>query len=647
MTIRAGKEWIPLNPGVEIEPGSALDWSGAGLTRSPAGSLGWLRASRANPGTFEFEQAAGRPVRFLGVNEGTGGLFPSHEEAERLADRLARRGYTALRVHHYEMAPWVRDQGLLDPAAPDTLTLHPERMDRFDHLFAALKQRGIYVTTDLYVSRPVKAAEVYPGATGELDYSFKHLIAVNPRAMANWKAFARVLLTHVNPYTKLAYRDDPALAWLVLVNEGNMGNDPDDLRKDPREGALWDAAFAAWKRETGVKGDWGGPECRRFLWDMHRRAEREQIAFLRGELKVKALVSDLNGWTDEWGAQPCRSEFDYVDNHMYWDHPNFIEKAWELPSRGGSGGGSAIAAGGAGLHLALTRLLDRPFTVSEFHFVPPNPFRAESGLLYGAFAAIQDWGVLWRFAYSGDNARTFKPGPVGFFDVVDDPLTQAAEYAAVALFARGDLAPAVSTVAVAGKEADFRARGGERIGSALGPLGWCVRLGTLVGEKTDAPGRLVIPVGPQADAPGVLATTIATLKASGALPKGNATDPAQGIVESADGAIRLDARAGTFAVATPRTAGIVGPAGTSMASAGSPFGATLRGCWGAAWASSVDGKPLGTSGRILVTHLTDVKNSGDRFRGRACKVLEAWGRLPYLVQAGSATIRLARADAAQ
>src|SRR5437870_1240767 len=36
--------------------------------------------------------------------------------------------------------------------------------------------------------------------------------------------FARALLDHKNPYTGLRWADDPALAWLSLVNEGNPGN---------------------------------------------------------------------------------------------------------------------------------------------------------------------------------------------------------------------------------------------------------------------------------------------------------------------------------------------------------------------------------------------------------------------------------------
>ncbi len=635
VTLKPGKEWIPLRPAPDVLPGSALDWSGQGLTRTPAGSLGWLRASATLPGSFEYEQAPGQPARFYAVNIGTGALFPSAAEAPRLADRLARRGYNAVRVHHYEMAPWTRDHGMLDPAAVDTLTLHAGRMDRFDRLVAELEQRGISLTTDLYVSRPVLAAEVYPGATGNLDYGFKHLIHVNERARENWKAFARVLLTHVNPYTGRAYRDDPGLATLVLVNEGEMANEPDDLRKDPREAALWDAAFTAWKRRTGAAGDWGSPACGRFLWETHRDTERTLARYLREELHVKALITDLNGWTDEWGAQACRHGLDFVDNHMYWDHPAFIDRPWELPSRGSSGGGSAIRAGGAGTGLALTRLLDKPFTVSEFHFVPPNLFRAEGGLLYGAFAALQGWGALYRFAYSGDDAETFAPAPVSFFDIVNDPVTIASEYAAVALFLRGDLAPAPHAVAVAGPEDAFWSRADEHVHSPAEQFAWVTRVGSRVGAP--GPEELAVPIG----APAASATALLeAMRTRGWLRPGNATDLTAGTVESETGEIVLAKADGTLRIATPRTAGLVLPAGLTRTAG--PLTVTTGGAFAAVWASSLDGRPLAASARILLAHVTDVKNTGDRFRGRDLKVLEGWGKLPYLARAGTAAIALAR-----
>ena len=646
VTIKAGKEWVPLRAGVEVEPGSALDFSGMGLTRTPAGALGRVRASAANPGTFEFEGEPGRRVRFYGNNLGLGACSPAHEEADRLAERFARRGYSVIRIHHYEMPPWEMKNGLLDPDAPDSLTFNPDHLEKFDYLVAALKKRGIYLSTDLYVSRAVRSSEVFPGTEGRLTdhgYQMKQLICVSEKAMANWKAFAKLLLTHVNPHTGLALKDDPAVGWLVLVNEGNLPNeDPEGLRQDPRWAGLWESAWKTWKIARGVAAEWGSPEFHRFLWDMHRRTEAEQIRFLRHDLGVKAMISDLNGWTDEWGAQICRTAFDWVDNHCYWDHPSWVDREWELPSRGSSGGGSAVAAGWLGGSIGLSRLLDRPFSVSEYNFCPPNPYRGESGLLFGAGAALQDWGIVWRFAYSGSAKESFDPGPVTYFDTVDDPLTQAAEYAAVALFGRGDLEPETHGVAVAGPEERLRELAGERPAGDLAMLGWCVRIGSVVGAP---PGGLtVIPVEPGMDGPKVLADTVQRLRAAGVLRPENATDPARGVWESATGRVKLECGLPVLTVVTPRTEGLAGPAGTDR-KLGS-LTAALRDTWTTLWASSLDGQPLRDSRRILVVHLTDVKNTGDRFRGRDLKVLEAWGTKPYLVRAGRATVALAHADTA-
>ena len=49
------------------------------------------------------------------------------------------------------------------------------------------------------------------------------------------------------------------------------------------------------------------------------------------------------------------------------------------------------------------------------------------------------------------------------------------------------------------------------------------------------------------------------------------------------------------------------------------------------WASSLDGKPLADSSRILLTHLTDVQNTGATFEDDTMRVLLAWGDLPHLM----------------
>jgi hypothetical protein len=58
-----------------------------------------------------------------------------------------------------------------------------------------LKKRGIYVNMNLHVAR-------FP----------KGLSFFDPLMIASEKAYAKALLTRVNPYTKLACTDDPCVA---------------------------------------------------------------------------------------------------------------------------------------------------------------------------------------------------------------------------------------------------------------------------------------------------------------------------------------------------------------------------------------------------------------------------------------------------
>ena len=168
----------------------------------PAGKYGWTKAVGQN---FEFENLPGKPQRFYGVNLCMAANILTHEQSDILADRLARFGYNTLRYHHHE-------NRLIKNDPNDSTIIDPEKMDQFDYLFAALKKRGIYFTTDVYVSRDVRAAEIYPGEKGNIAMDeFKNLLPVNAKAMESWKAFARNFLGHVNPYTGMTLAEDPAL----------------------------------------------------------------------------------------------------------------------------------------------------------------------------------------------------------------------------------------------------------------------------------------------------------------------------------------------------------------------------------------------------------------------------------------------------
>jgi hypothetical protein len=159
--------------------------------------------------------------------------------------------------------------------------------------------------------------------------------ALNPAAFENWKTFSRHWLEHVNPYTQRAYKDEPGVAWLALINEGNLTNFVHLAKDIPDYQQAWNrwlleqygdrAALAeAWGsmlgsndhplQRHGAPGRFGvrtgSPARDLILFSDPGRAgfPGRAMEFLRDELGVKSLVTNMNGWTNHVGqpASACR-----------------------------------------------------------------------------------------------------------------------------------------------------------------------------------------------------------------------------------------------------------------------------------------------------------------------------------------------------
>lgn len=605
--LAAGREWAPLRWGLEIAPGSALDRSAA--NHAPAGKYG--RVVARPDGHFGFADGTG-PERFCGTNLCYSAQYLPRREADRLAARLARLGYNSLRLHHYEA-------DLIDPRAPDSLTFRADRLDQLDYLLAACKRAGIYVTLDLFVSRPLRPSE---GPSGD---EFKLALLVCDRALENWKAFAAKLLRHHNPHTGLAWKDDPALAWISLVNAPNAVGYLDRLRGDLS--CQFQAAWEAWLREryvtdARVAEAWRMPtatltmpfptaagetplgrDVAAFLAVLHERTYARMERFVREEIGTEALLTYLNGWSDTPSLMTVRSRLDWVSNHFYWDHPHPLTEGQRLPVRGWSGGGSALAADGGGLaRMAATRHWGKPFGLSEYHYAAPNRCRAEGGLLVGAAAALQDWDAVWHFAYAHSRRGVQRPQPTDHFNLASDPAAMAGQLASAFLFRRGDVAPAPELeIATVSREALLR---GERPALPAGAI-WNRLVGLELGETSSA---------------------VAVSRPPGS-PEQVAVDPQRE----------------TLRIATPRFAAVIAPPGTRI-SVG-PVQVAVEEARAVVWAASLDGAPLEESRRLLLAHVTEVQNTGMRFSGPERRVLLAWGRLPHLVRVGRAVVSLTHAEA--
>ena len=91
-----------------------------------AGGRGFMKSKGE-----DFVDALGQPKRFLGTNICFSGCFPKHEDADRVAEELARYGINIVRLH-YVHHQFPKDK--IYPV-PDSF-LEPEQLELFDYLFA-------------------------------------------------------------------------------------------------------------------------------------------------------------------------------------------------------------------------------------------------------------------------------------------------------------------------------------------------------------------------------------------------------------------------------------------------------------------------------------------------------------------------------
>jgi len=638
VVITAGAEWIPFENELEIAAGSALDFSAMRGTGAPVGKDGRVIANGAH---FVFEKSPGVPRRFYGVNLCYGANFLPPRDAEKLVVRLARTGYNAIRLHHH-------DNGLV-AGDPNATKINPRQMARIDALAAACIKNGIHITTDLFVSREVPWRAVGIERDGIIPMNtYKVLVAVHEGAFANYKEFARQFLSHVNPRTGRAYAKEPALAWIALVNEGNFGNYLNEIRSISewrREWKTWLAAQrekhpAAFKNipdelpDNYYAGTPATTALTLFLADAERKFVSRMKTFLRDELGCAALITDRSSWTNRAVDQLPRNElFDYVDDHFYVDHPNFVERPWRLPSRCDNRNPLRDNTLGA-RNVVFRRLLNKPFAITEYNYAGPGRFRGMGGIVTGAIAALQDWGGVWRFAYAHSRESAMNGGPMGYFDMANDPLSLAAERASICLFLRGDLAPKMETLVIVIPEDKAGVSGGKLPPNPMSDapwarLAWDVKIGTVVVGKNERVAARAV-----ADWTGVFpeiyTTGADTLRRRLGL-EGKQQMPRENSVE-------IERGSGRFILRTPRTCG--GFVESGAVDAGDLV-FKLDGAAATVWVSALDGKDIRHSSRLLLTHLTDVQNTGIRYARPSLRTLLDWGGLPHLARAGRAHVSLA------
>ena len=422
----ATEDWFPFELPWDQGPvkGSALDRSF--LLDPPAGKHGFLKAQGE-----QFVFADGTNARFWGVNFSAGANFPTHQQAEKIAERLAGYGINIVRMHHLD-AGWT-EPNIFDDSYNDTQHLSAESLDRMDYLIYCLKQEGIYVYLDQLVTRYFKPGDEV-GIDLPAEPRLKGYTNFVPRLIELQKKYSHDLWTHRNPYTKLRYCDDPAIALMEITNEDDLFTNRNSLLSIFAFGDILKQKWSVWREKQGLQAaaipiDINDGTFLRFLNDLQIEYYQEMIAYLRA-LGVKAPITGTN-WSRWLQDQPSHAVCDFNDAHAYWDHPaddyTVLLNEPMLKSMKTSFD-----------YMSFCALEGKPFFVSEWDHPWPNFYRAEATAWTAAIAGLQGWNGLALYTYR-HNADQAVKHIAGAFETFNDPCYMGLMPTAALLYLRGDV----------------------------------------------------------------------------------------------------------------------------------------------------------------------------------------------------------------
>ena len=621
-SLQADKDWVPFPHSNAVEPGSILDFSSIHGSDAPAGKYGHIITGE--DGHYVFEKDPAKRVRLVGANLCFTANFVEKSVADQIAVTFKRMGYNTVRFHHTDVMMMKGDWDSWN--AGKQAVIDPAKLDKLDYLFAAMKKAGMYVTFDLYAMGCYGRIEgVEKPVYGEM----KALVPIHQPAFDAWAKNALEWMNHVNPYTGIAWKDDPAIVAICPLNEDSIVSVWGGAKDK------YEAKFADWKKGKESTGRTDKQLLAQFLTELKVESNKKIEKFLRDN-GVRPLLSGSNWWDTQAQAFE-RDSLDVVDNHQYADHPD----NFRLPSRYNQK--STLKEGNPTYMVPImktpSRIFGKPFVITEYNYCAPNLYRAEGGAMMGAYAALQDWDGLYRFAWAHDSKYLQEQCPISGFDISTDPLNQLTERQILLLFGRGDVAPATQKFVYAVTMNEASEKGpGDMWGNGLFPHSFnAMALVSKIGSQVVEGGRAVTGkfdgvVAAKAPAEAALAGNkfIATTD----LP--NVKDRQE--VVSDTGEIAINNKQGYLRVMAPKSACIVAPAGINLTAGG--LSIANSDTFSSVSASSMDDKPISDSSRVLIFHLTNVLNTDMAFSNDKMNMLFRTGKLPYLAKTGSVDVTL-------
>lgn len=660
---------------VVIRAGSALDLSGLddGVT---AGGYGWARP--AADGSLRFEGRPGEKVRLFGCVEGNISLLTMIRDCKTKEEKHAAFDAFALQAKRQGFN-FIRPHGLLDTCFnirtfQSSGVMTPEHLDDVDYFAFACKQNGIYVYIDLaaYGLRdPQKRKPLWQKAG---------VMVKDPVYWELWRTCSEEILNHVNPYTGLAWKDDPAIMGVMEYNEqatgakiavwGEWKGLPPELQNAYLKGwGDWMAVNSEVKATPSAPIGFYGKDVRgkylhRYLSELFMERALDCNEVTRGT-GYKGLLTTYNSDVDIGACAARWRTCDAVPYNFHFGHPD---------GGGNNNTGSVVSqrdsilstsSGSDFCYGNRIKLADRPYIVTEYSHAFWNRRRYEAAILMPSYAALNAYaGIHWH--EGGSDTKAVGQWPrncIDVFKISTSPAMRAATFLAACLYRRGDVKEATHTVNVAMSDKYWKAHTENAPSTSQARIGLMVKYGLTFPElkrpdSVKAPLKADLTITPGSGdeiEDGLWVSNVkekeskdfdldaftAKLKNRGLLPKDNLSSPKDGIYQSETGELTMYGNEHVLKVVTPRTEAVAAPAGMLHGLGLFTLATSTEDCCAAL--TSVDGKPLAESRRMVFLWITRESNTGMITSGDG-KTLVKKGGYPALWKLGKVAFKAKVSD---
>ena len=418
-----------------------VDLSFLNAPEAPAGKRGFLKAQGEK---LVFED--GTEGLFWGTNIQAYTLFTtSPSQIKTHAKRLSKLGFNLVRFTHNDSV-WV-EPNIFGTKPRTTRSLNATAFKSLDMWIKALKDEGIYIWLDLHVGREITKQDGVKNfdeiAKGRESVPIRGFNYVDEDIQSLMKEFAESYLNHVNEYTGLAYKNDPAIINILITNENDLtshfGNGLLPDKNVPNANKIYMALAEEFAEKNNLSKDmtwrsWEHGPSKLFLNDLEHQFNVDMIAHL-SQIGAKNMRSTTNTWGGmPLSSLPALTDSNILDAHSY-GRPDFLKTNPNYKDNF--------------LHwMAAAQVNGKPVSVSEWNLEPfPDTFDRFAGPVFvAATSAFQGWDALMQYGYAQQPLNN--EGRPSNYTTFNDPASMAMMPAAALLYRQNHIREAEKTYAL-------------------------------------------------------------------------------------------------------------------------------------------------------------------------------------------------------